>query len=323
MAEFPAMNLPNALDVEVQSIDQLMRNVAYLYNYQRWLSGPAWGNYYNEWPEPDRIRYRMGDERNAVWIELRNVHVASYGPIEWQEATTIGGRHTDIVEEQDVVIPNPEGTWEKEVSLTFAAVRGLEDQTKRGFVSEAMAKLGGISSPASASINQKVELEFNQTFSKTTTESYTVSDKISLPTPLNITYRGERARVVEERRTRSRPVFDYGIALRYEYNDGNWTEMYFASKDQFQDFIRGNAPDSVGVWYTGGGTTRRIFTNEVVNLPGREEIQADWFRAHPQSGATITPSGATLEWVDQYDNAAKGRLVVIDHLAQGEAAPVC
>ena len=321
MAEYPAMNLPNALDIEAQSIDQLMRNVVYLYGYERWISGPAWGGYHSEWPEPDRIRYRVGDERTALWIELRNVHVREYGDIQWQDADTLGGRHRDIVEEQDVIIPLDQGTWEKEVSLTFSSTRGLEDATKRGFTSEAMAKLGGISSPAQASINQKVELEFAQTFSKEQTESYTVRDKITLPTPLNITYRGERERVVEQRRTLSTPVWDYGIALRYEFNDGNWTEMYFASKQQFIDFIRGNAPDSVGVWYAGGGTTRRIFTNEVVPLPGREEPQAGFFRAHPQSGATLASSPTALEWAEPYDNASRGRLVVVDHLNEDKEVP--
>ena len=311
MPEFPAMNLPNALDVEVQSIDQLMRNVTYLYNYPYWISGPAWGGYHSEWPEPDRIRYHISQ---AVWIELRNVHVKEYGPIQWQDADTLGGRHRDIVEEQDVVIPIDQGTWEKEVSLTFSSTRGLEDATKRGFTSEAMAKLGGINAPASASINQKVELEFAQTFSKEQTESYTVRDKISLPTPLNITYRGERERVVEQRRSLSTPVWDYGIALRYEYNEGSWTEMYFASKQQFVDFIRGNAPDSVGVYEVGGLSAYNIWEGKRIPVDGRSEPQAAWFRAHPQPEASLAYSPTALEWAEPYDNASRGRLVVVDHL---------
>ena len=320
MPEFPVMNLPNALDIEVQGIDQLLRNVAYLYGYQRWLSGPAWGNYHHEWPEPDRIRYRMGDERNAVWMELRNVHVTDYGPIEWQDAIAVGGRHTDIVEEQEVKIPVDEGKWTKTVSLTFEAVRGLEDQTKQAFTSEAEARLGGISSPAGAKLNQKVELEFAQKFSKVNTERYTVTDTIELPTPLHITYRGERARIVEERRTRSRPRFDYGIALRFEFNEGSWSEMYFASKDQFLDFIRGNADDTVGVYRVGGLTTRGAF-GAVVAVPSPpDEPQAAFFRDHPQPDATIPDTDHALEWVATYDNAAQGRLVVIDHNATADGA---
>lgn len=311
MADFPAMNIPTALDVEVQSIDQLMRNVVYLYNYPRWISGPAWGNYDHEWPEPDCIRYHISQ---ALWIELRNVHVADYGPIEWQEATAIGGRHTDIVEEQEVSIPVDQGKWTKTVELTFEAVRGLEDQTKQGFTTEAEAKLGGISSPAGARLNQKVELEFAQKFSKVNTSRYTVTDTIELPTPLHITYRGERARVVEERRTRSKPQFDYGIALRYEYNEGSWTEMYFASKAQFLDFVRGNADDTVGVYYVGGLSAYNLWEGRRIPVDGpAPEPQAGFFRDHPQPEASLAYTDHALEWTDTYDNAAQGRLVVIDH----------
>lgn len=311
MAEYPAMNIPNALDIEVQSIDQWMRNVAYLYGYDKWISGPAYGGYHSEWPEPDRIRYHISQ---AVWIELRNVHVKSYGPIEWQEAEALGGMHRDIVEEQDVKIPNEQGTWEKEVILNFGAVRGLEDATKRGFISEIGARLGGISTPAGASASQKIEVEFAQKFSQQQTEGYTVRDKITLPTPLDITYRGERSRVVEQRRTRSTPVWDYGIALRYEYNNGGFTEMYFASKGQFEDFINGNAPDTVGVWFT-NGSSYHDFWNNLQPIPGQVEPQAPFFREHPQSGARITATQNSLEWAEPYDNASRGKLVVVNHLA--------
>lgn len=316
---FPAMNLPVALMGEVQLIDQLLRNAVYLgaaVNW--WRSDPAPAAYEFQWPDPSTLRFHVG---GAYWIVLYNVHVAQYGPIEWADASTIGGQHTDIVNETAVKIPVDKGTYRDTFSATFSETKSLEDETKNGFISEAMAKLGGISSPVQASLNQKVELEFRKAFGQVSSESRTVSQEITLPTPLDITVRGVRSRVTEQRRTKSQPQFDYGIAFRAERNDGGWWEVGFASKAEYQSFIRGEASDSVGVRRHGGSTVKSIWSDQQVPVAAQAaEPQAAAFRNVPQPSAVVGHGAHSLEWLATYDNVHKTGIEVIDHLNPGREA---
>ena len=306
------MNVPVALMGEVQGIDQLMRNAQYLKTINWWREDPAPSVYDHQWPQADTIRYHVG---GAWWIVLHNVHVSEYGAIEWQDAVQVGGEHVDIVNEKHVEIPVDEGTYRSTYSASFTETKSLQDATKNGFISEAMGKLGGISSPVQASLNQKVELEFSKSFGSTSSESLTFSDEIVLPTPLDITLRGERRRITEQRRTRSQPHFEYGIAFRGEFNNGGWWEVGFLSKDEFLSFIRGQADDSIGVRRQGGGSVKSVWSNEQIPVgDGPSTPQAPFFRAHPQSGASIGHSAQSLEWTATYDNVHKSGIKVIDHL---------
>lgn len=315
---FPALNVPVALMSEVQGLDQLMRNAVYLgADINWWRSDPAPGHYEYQWPEPNTIRYHVG---GAYWIVLHNVHVARYGEIQWQDAVQVGGEHVDIINEKNITIPNEEGTYTSTFSATFTETRSLEDASKQGFISEAMAKLGGISSPVQASLNQKVEIEFRKSFGSTSTEQLVFSDEIVLPTPLDITIRGERRRITEQRRTRSQPEFEYGIAFRGEFNDGGWWEVGFKSRDEYFSFIRGEADDSVGVYRSGGGSVKSVWSDEQVPIPSpADRPQAHKFRAVPQQGATVGHASPSLEWLATYDNVHKSGIVVIDHLKDEEA----
>lgn len=317
MSDFPAMNIPVALMGEVSYIDQVIRNVEYWGGISWWRSDPAPSSYEYQWPDANTIRYHVG---GPFWIVLTNVHVTNYGPIEWQKAVAVGGEHRDIVNETNVKIPVAQGTYRDTFSATFSETKSLEDETKNGFTSEAMAKLGGISSPAQASLNQKVELEFRKLFGQVSSEARTVSQEITLPTPLDITVRGERSRVVEQRLTKSQPCFDYGIAFRRENNDGGGWDVGFGNKDEFIQFIRGQADDSIGLMTHRGAGTRDFFGN-YVPVPGRpSEPQAAAFRAKPQTGAEIQHGSPSLEWTATYDNVQKTGIEVIDHTQAGAEA---
>lgn len=316
MPDFPAMNIPVALMEEVKGIHQLIANAQWKGVIRWWMSQPLNGLIEYEWPEAETIRYFPFGKGNqsALRIVLRNVHIIEYGPIEWEEARQSGGEHKDFVNETNVRIPIDQGTYRDTFSATFSETKSLEDETKNGFISEAMAKLGGISSPVQASINQKVDLEFRKSFGTVTSEARTVSQEITLPTPLDITVRGIRERATEQRLTKSQPRFDYGIAFRGEYNDGGWWEVYFASKAEFVQFVRGQADDSVGVYRKGGGSVKDFFTPNRIPIPdGPSTPQAPKFRANPQPGASVPDLSPSLEWTASYDNVHRTGIEVIDH----------
>ena len=284
------INLPEALRNEAQVIYQLLVNVApqdFRQTDVPWGYGPTWPDYPATWPAPNQVTYnlrRPSERRTAFNIELVDIYVRDLGQIEWSEEREIRPiRDSDRRWPVNIAAGD---TLTQTFSHTFSHATTLEEETKINLAAEVELSLGNLESPAGAKLTTKVETEFASKFSDTATVSDTLSQQLVIQGPANRVYFAFRDRVIAERTTRCRPLFDYKIRFAARYDDGGYLIAEWASKAEFERFIRGLADDTVG------------YLN--ASNPYMAKALAPFYRAHPQPGASIGDSAPPMEWTDRY-----------------------
>ena len=278
------LQLPEALRGEAGRAWQLILNV----NSPWYGAGNAEPNYPVEWPYYNNVQYHLG---GPVIMELFNIHIDDYGPINWSGETIIQKkRESEVVES----IRLREGeSLTRQISHTFSKVTTLEQSTIKNFETEIEAHLGSYESPAGLSIKEKVGFEFGEKFGTEQTETDSFSDTLNLVGPLHRKYIAYRDSVLAQRQTSCQPSFDYGIKIVARFPDTReWKQSIFNSKEEFINFIRGEADDSVGVFQTG-------FEGQG---PKSNDPMAPFFRSHPQPNAQFENTVPHLTWTDHYQS---------------------
>ena len=287
--------LPTALMNEAARIHQLLKNT----DNEWWGGGASPGVYEYQFPDDTTVRYHIG---GAVWLTLHGIHVTDLGPIQWQEEESVSS--TDSERHEDHLELLAGDSAKRTLSWTFSDIQTLEDSTKLNLQSEAQAKLGSLYSPVSGFIDQKVEKEYASKFSDAKTYSQTETYELDIVGPKSVNIVFERDKQKRQRHTQCAPIFDYAITFHWAYDDGGWFDVTWKSKQEFIDFIRGEAPDTVGVLFGADRPLPPSFLSLNIGdtrVNHTESALAPWFRARPQPDAVIDNGGMSLTWTDMYD----------------------
>lgn len=288
-AQDGAINLPEALRSDVERIHQLFANVAGNVAIDNVWFTPAWPHpSFAGWPEPTTVVYRIDKGGGAYYeVTLSEIHVADFGPIDWQQEREIMPVR-DIGRKLGVKVAAGD-TFVDTYTHTFSHVQTLEEETKLNFTAEVGARLGALATPAGANLSLKVSREYADRFSTSATATDTVTQTLTVQGPADRTYFAFRDRSVVERTTRCRPVLDYKIRIGSWNPNGSGYFADWSSKAELLRFLRGQASDDVG------------YRHHNVN-PSLSGAMAHFFRERPQPGAAIDGGYPVLEWTDRYSN---------------------
>lgn len=212
------------------------------------------------------------------FVKLENIHGTEGTEVEFGDPIPFGEPHATHVTKDEVDIQT-KGNFERTYTHTFERIGSLLESTKKAYESNFGIRAGEASTgPASyigAHFNERLATEYTKQFTDTSQETDTITAKITQPTPAHFKVVASRETEEERWRVRGQIELDYKITLGFK-NYPRWVGDYtvtWTSKEQLLEFVRGEAPDSVGVWH------------------GLDNIVlADRYRQSPQPQATIDNS---------------------------------
>ena len=284
------INLAEAAKIEVWRIWQLIANYTYMSGDQRWHTGPVHEPIIDSYPDATTAIYRLPDNE-VERIKLSNIKVTDLGDVQWDERSESRTR----VEEATVTTKTVSDPPSQHTSrYTWGNVKSLRETSKTGFESAVEVSLGA-NAPVSAKLSQKVDLAFEKEFGETRSQESEQVEVFQETRAGTYRYTAERSVSVAHRVTRSRVKLDYEITLGRYYINNGFQECYLPSKSVFLSWIKGLAPDNVGVMHSGGDT--RGFAGEWIPSRNPDVNFAAILRAHPQPDAQLTETDAVVEWM--------------------------
>ena len=283
----PTLNLAEAARIEVHRMWQLIANLG----DQRWHTGPVYTPEIESYPDATTAIYKLPD--NPVErFKLYNIQVVDLGDVEWSERSESHIRPEEASVDT-ITISDPPGQYT--ARHTWGDVQSLRDSSTIGFESAVEVALGG-SAPVNVKLSQKVNGSFAKEFGSSQSKESEITQTFPMDKAGTYKYSAERKVSVATRVTRSRVKLDYEIYLGRYYNDGGYQECYLPSKSVFLSWIKGLAPDNVGVMRS-GGQTKNLWTGQMVPVHNPDVNYAAFLRDHPQPGAELTETDAVVEWM--------------------------
>ena len=310
MAEYPAMNLEDALRSEAQNALQLWLNLEYLSGISHLGGGvaPDWG--YSDWPHPTEVYYRSADGvYPARYVRITNIKSTEVTDIEWSKED-VHDRVTDVAYERRYNIP-PEQAQEAEYDFELDAITTRSHATSLALEDALKERLGGISHPVGLENTSKVTAAVHDTYGTEIDYKQRFADKSILHGPIDTILRGYRSRARVSQSTKCIPVFDYELRLgKIEggigYNNEDhryYTEVHFGSKDEFNAFIQGRGSDEAGEVYQ--------YTAQVTRDQLKTWDMATIARKHRQN-ASITNHRVPIIFSEPFDDQVEQGVLWLD-----------
>lgn len=284
------INLPQALLSDAEAIwnylGAVKTNVLQPNEFRRPI-------HYN-WPSANTVEFRQQDTQYDIpeICLLTNIHVTEWEDIRWEEEHQIGTRDVS----SNVADLTLLFAATRDFEFTFGETRSLKEASVEAFKTEVTLRLGSETTPVGAKIQQEIEKSFSKEFGSQATQSNTVRQGLTFSD--HGTYQVKAVRTIGEsqRVIRGKPIFDYSIKVIRNQPD-NWEVggyyIEFSSKQEFLEFIQGNAPDNVGVLHGRG------FSNPLSGL----------YRNSPDRGARLPEHYPEITRLVKYDSYVRDSVV--------------
>ena len=303
--EYPAYNLEDALASEARSAMQLWLNLEYTSGVSHFGGGTSKEWVKSDWPFPTTVQYWDGEGHGTRYVRFESIYNVRTGAPEW-ETEEVHDRVIDIAYERKYNVPSGV-SQEVSYDFTMTEVKTREQATSLGLENELKLRLGGISHPAGVENVAKVKASVEQKYGTTQTFAQRFADKTTIQGPANLILRGERARSQVSQVVKSVPEFEYKIIMGMrEGGDGKeyYREVEFGSKAEFNAFIQGRAPNTVGVVYehTALVTKDQLRTWEMAPVA----------RKNRQPDATITNHHHPLVFNTAFDDQIEQGVIFYD-----------
>ena len=317
-AEYPKMNLEDALRSEAKNIFQLWLNLEYLSGVAHLGGGvaPDWG--YSDWPHPTEVFYRTVDGvYPARYVRLTAIKSTEVSNIEW-EREDVHDRVVDVKYEARYNVPAAQGQ-EFEYDFEFDAITTRSHATSLALEDALKERLGGISHPVGLENTSKVTAAVDDKYGTEQDYKERFANKSILHGPIDVILRGQRSRARVSQSTKCIPVFDYEIRLGkieggigYGQDHRYYTEVHFTGKDEFNDFIQGGGSNESGVVYQ--------YTAEVTRDQLRTWEMAPLARQHRQQ-ASITNHRVPIIFSEPFDDEIQQGVLWIDAVTGEQIDP--
>ena len=294
------INLAEAVKPEAGTIIQLVRNVPVgLDKFFDYSPAQPVPNY--TWPDRQTVVFNMPTRyggQEYLRLTLSDIKVVDFGDIAWSEQSVI---KTDTIDHNITTINIPDNTdFSRTFTYSFSAVETIEKSSTEGLEAEAKVKLGP--EYASFDFSTKVKYEAEQRFGTENTFAESDSQTFSFKGPRHISVDAVRNRQVLRRDVSSKPIYDYKICFDTRYVQS--AQVCWANKAEFTSWVRGKAPDDVGVihWYDMYGHPR----------PEQDVHTAAGRRSEPQPQASIPNTGPDLVANAEYINVLNQSIIAKD-----------
>ena len=321
MAEYPAMNLEDALRSEALSALQLWLNLEYM-SGQNHLGGgaapPGWG--YSDWPHPIEVYYATSNDDNTDirYVRMTNIRAKRITDIDWEEED-VHDRVIDVVYERAYNVP-PGQEQDAEYDFEFDAITTRSRATTLALENALKERLGGTAHPVGLENTTTVKAAVENKYGTENDYKQRFTDKSVIKGPIDVILRGQRSRARVSQATRCIPEFEYDLYIGYRQggisptglNHHYYNEVHFTSKDEFNAFIQGRGSDEAGVVYQ--------FTTLVGPDQLRKFPMAEASRNHRQN-ASISNHKVPIIFSEPFDDQVQQGVLWIDRRTNEEIDP--
>ena len=232
------LHLPDALKGQARGIWQALENVQ-----GTPLSGSGVPELEYDWPDRTTVVFYRGDDRSQS-LTLSGIHISDFGPVSWTEEEVSVSRLVDEI------YVDEGATIDRNYTKTKTETQTLEETTIDGFDEEIKAVLGQ-EYGTGLTFDTKIRREYAKKFGSSEEQDTSTTFSIHITTPGK--WRVESYNFT--RRVSARPEFDYHITWQSNSADSNgdsyWARVHFEGKQDFLDFVYGEASDSIGIYYSG------------------------------------------------------------------------